>query len=1132
VHSFSNHNWKKYFYFLFALFLSSTIAMQAQSFRGGINGTVVDASGASIPGATVTATNDGTSVSRNAVSSSAGEFSFSDLPVGSYTVTVTANGFSTEKIDKVTVSAGSTYTVSVKLAISSSVQVVNVNAATVALDTTSMTQTTDIPTQVVNNVPNNGRDFTQLLQFTPGFGGYSLGGGAGVASVNGTRSNQVNWQIEGTDNNDLWWNIPAVNQGGVSGIAGIVLPLDAIDQFSFVTSGTPESGRNAGGTVNLSIKSGTNQLHGTAYYFNRNEFFAAETPFAPIGSEKNKTRDIDYGFSVGGPIWKDKTFFFVTYEHQNFVIGNQTVSTEPSVAYQALAQKVLSFYGITPNSVSAALLANLWPSSALNGPANPENYFNPGTENGHSFNGIIKIDHSFNASNQLSVKWYAGQGNQTAPTSSYLSPYYEVAPIHVQNYSVTYNHVFTPAIANQVFAGVSYFNQVFSDENHSYDPVALGLNTGVTSADLSGAPHLSIAPPASGSGLTGSASGFDTIGPTAPSGRNDITGHLDDALSWTIGKHQFRFGGEYRQAQVDDFYQTNARGNFDFDGSQGPWNVGAGSAACDALATKNIGVADPQSDSNVYLLADFLAGCVSTSFIAEGNQKRQVFENTFNLFGQDAWQITPGLNLNYGVRYDFADSIHNPYKDLTSFDPSFASGFAVQGENVSNLYTPFKGAVSPRVGAAYSLSNSLVLRAGFGMYFDTPYMLPLLNLRDTTDDGALGVGNNPGGGDPVATAAADSYVISPNKPIFPSLASSLAGVLTGVGGTITNAYSVNPNYRQSYTYSYNLNAQKSLGSGVIAQLGYVGTLSKHLTEVLDINAAALGSGFVTTPISEIVNGAVQTYTYQQSTRPYFSQFKGIGTVNQLESDLNSNYNSLQAILRTSLWHGLTTQATYTWSHALDYETGLVPYLPQDSFNVKAEYSNSDFDTRNTFSAFANYAAPNSRFGPRVLLNGWEANTAASFHNGQPFSVVASTNTSGNGDNADRAQLVAANPFAGVSHSLQRSTSGSSVQWFSPTAFADPTDGTYSTTRRNLFYNPGYEDIDLSVFKNTKIGEHINTQFRVEMFNLLNHVNLAPVGAPQSSEAGVIASTFGTYEGAPGIGPGEPFNTQFAFKVIF
>ena len=680
--------------------LAFTAPLYAQNFRGAINGTVADSTGAAVANAKVVATDPATGTTHNTVSSSSGDFAFQDLPLGSYIISVTAPGFSVERVDKVAVSAGTVYTLPVKLAVSSSDTTVEVQAGALALDTTSVIQTTDLPSVVVNDTPTNGRDFTQLLQYTPGFAGYSIGGGAGVASVNGTRSNQVNWQIEGTDNNDLWWNIPAVNQGGVSGIAGVVLPLDAIDQFSFVTSGMPETGRNAGGTVNLSIKSGGNTVHGDGYYYNRNEAFAANTPFAVPGNKKNETRDIDYGGSIGGPIIKDKLFVFGAYEHQNFVIGAAASATEPSAAYQAEAATVLDFYGIPVNPVSTNLLSTLWPASALTGPASTGNYFNPGTENGHSFNSLVKFDYNINQNNTVSIKGYLGDGNQTAPVGSTLSPYYEVAPIHVENYSIIYNHIFSAKLANQAFFGVSYFDQVFSDSQNSYNPVALGLDTGVTDATLSGSPHLVIGPSAAASGLTAGASGFDLIGATAPEGRQDITGHFDDTLSYTVGRHEFRMGGEFRKAQVNDFYQTGARGTFTFDGSQGPWNVGGGSAACDALATKNVGTADPQTDPNVYFLADFLAGCLAptNASIAEGNQKRLVYENTYTLFAQDAWQIMPKFNLNYGVRYDYAQAVHDSGGDLTSFDPAIQGGFAIQGTNISDLYTPFRGSISPRVG--------------------------------------------------------------------------------------------------------------------------------------------------------------------------------------------------------------------------------------------------------------------------------------------------------------------------------------------------------------------------------------------------------------------------------------------------
>jgi hypothetical protein len=1115
--------------FLFLL-LVSVLPLVAQNFRGALNGTVTDAQGAVIANANIVVTNVDTQVSHTSISTSGGEFSFQDLPLGSYSVTVTVSGFSTAKYDKIALQAGTTYTLPVKLAVSTTATTVEVDAGALALDTTSTVLTTDIPSQVVNDAPSNGRDFTQFVQYTPGFAGYSLGGGAGAASINGTRSNQVNWQIEGTDNNDLWWNIPAVNQGGVSGIAGIVLPLDAIEQFSFVTSGMPETGRNAGGTVNLSIKSGTNRVHGSAYYYNRNEFFAANSPFNPV-AKKSETRDIDYGGSVGGPIIKDKLFYFVSYEHQGFVIGVAQGRSEPSVQYQNDAKALLAGYGVPVNPVSTALLANLWPQAALTGgdggPTAQTNYFNPGTENGHSFNPLVKLDYNINDKNSISVKGYFGDGNQTAPTSSELSPYFEVAPIHVENYSVIYNHIFSSKLTNQAFFGVSYFDQVFSDANHSYNPVALGLNTGVTDPTLAGAPKIAIAPPAAGSGLTGAGSGFDPIGVTPPEGRQDITGHYDDAVAYTVGKHEYRFGGEFRKAQVYDFYQTNARGVFTFDGSQGPWNrqktgvgnntVAAGSAACDALATNpNPATLPTPVNGNVYFLADFLAGCLATgngnAFIAEGNPKRTVYENTFDLFAQDAWQITPKLNLNYGIRYDYAQSVHDSSGDLTSFNPNTAGGFDIQGKNAANLYNPFKGSVSPRVGVSYALDDKTTLRAGAGIFYDAVYMLSILNLRGTTDGGALGIGNNLAGSAPVVTAqitptnAGGGAVIKSGVAIFPSLAAAQAGA------GVTNAFSVNPNYRPSYTYSYNLNIQRAIGSKIIAQLGYLGTLSRRLTSVLDTNPEAVSA----------------TDPEDQTTRPYYAKFPNIGNVNQLNSNLNANYNSLQATLRSTSWHGLTSQVVYTWSHALDYETGLIPYLPEDSTKYYLEYGNSDFDTRNTFSALLTYKVPVFA-GPERLTHGWELNSAMSLHGGQPFSVVASQDELGNGDGSDRANVTGVSAFKGVSHNVI----AHSVTWFNSAAFSEPNPGQYGNQRRNQYSNPGFSDVDFSIIKDTKVTEKVNLQLRAETFNLFNRINLAPVGAPQTSAGGnSISSTIGAFFGAPGIGPGEPFNVQFVGKIIF
>jgi hypothetical protein len=1083
----------------------------AQTFRGGISGTVTDASGAIVANAHIQLVALATSTTQDTTTTSAGVFQFQDLPLGKYKVTVSFEGFQTTTINEIPVSAGVIYDLPVKLMLAQLSSTIEVSAASLSLDTTTVTQTTVIPQKAVQDIPLNGRDYTQLVALTPGFAGYSASGGVGTGSVNGMRSSQINWQIDGSDNNDLFFNIPALNQGGLGGIAGLVMPMDAIDQFSFVTSSSSETGRSPAGTVNIAIKSGTNKIHGTAYYFNRNEALAAETPFAPAGTPKNEVRSQEDGGSIGGPILKDKSFYFLAFEYQNNVIGNQSSSTEPSAAYQAEAKNLLAYYGVPVNSVSTNLLNTLWPASALTGPASPDNYFNPARQTGYSFNTQIKFDENLNDKNLLSVRIFSAQGLQHGPVGSYLTPYYEMDYHRVHNGAITYNFLPSTRISNQLTAGFSYFNGRFADTNTSYDPVSLGLNTGLTTPE--GAPNISLG------------GNFDPIGVTTPQGRNDMTGHLTDTVSYSIGAHQLRVGGEYRRAQIN-YYVDPGRGSFTFNGSQGPWSgAGANGTACSALATQNRGTYAPgyapgqTYDSNVLNLADFLAGCVSSSEITLGNPKRQVFMNTFDIFAQDAWQLTQKLNVNYGVRYDYIGPVHSPTSDLTSFDPTAPNGIGVAGSTIDSLYQPFGKAISPRAGFSYQTSPSIVVHAAFGLYFDTPAVAPFLS-EGVSNGGASGVQDNPAGSNPLAQATVSSYVIVPNASIFPSLTQALAGA------GVVSLFSVDHGYQPSYSYNYNLNMQMSLSKNVMAQLGYVGTQSRHLTSVADINQAALGSAFAAPTCAPTYASSAQGN--QQCSRPYFTAFPQYGVINQIQSRNTSNYNSLQALVRTESWHGLVSQFSYTWSHSLDEDTGFLPYLPQDSTNPMGDYGNSDFDVRNTFTGYVIYDVPAFRHGAEWLTHGWQLNSLLTLHDGTPYTVTADTNASGNGENADRANLVGS-PYAGLSHKIQNGT----LQWFNPAAFADPPEGQYGTLRRGQFSNPGYEDVDLSVFKNTRITERATTQLRVEMFNLFNRTNLGPVGAPTVHDtSGVIGSTIGTSLGAPGIGPGEPFNTQLALKIIF
>ncbi|MGC1620726.1 MAG: TonB-dependent receptor [Candidatus Acidiferrum sp.] len=589
-----------------------------------------------------------------------------------------------------------------------------------------------------------------------------------------------------------------------------------------------------------------------------------------------------------------------------------------------------------------------------------------------------------------------------------------------------------------------------------------------------------------------------------------LCNHLTDALSYTVGKHQFRFGGEFRRAQLQEFYHRHALGNLKFDGSQGPW-------ANDPTIT----------DPNVKSLADFLAGYLNpdTSSIALGDPTRLVFVKTFNLFAQDTWQLRRKLTLDYGLRWDYEGPLGDDQKDLSVFIPS-QGGLVFQGAEIGSVYPQDFKNFAPRLGVAYrpKENSDLVVRAGFGIYFDTPNLNPFLDNRPA-NGAPNGLEGNPAGPSPVDTVAPLSGTIVANQPIFPAAGSVCP---TGNGcGQVYNIFSVGQDFRNAYNYNYSLNVQKALGSSLILQVGYVGSAGHRLLTTQDINQAGLN------PTGNVV----------QSSRPYYGPFPDFGIINQIESNGNSNYNSLQAVLKTRRWHRFTGQFTYKWAHALDDMTAYRGATPQDSFFIQGDYGNSDFDTRQNFTGLLNYDLPNgSRL--KLLTTGWTLSSLLSFLTGQPFNITTNVDTTGTGEGVQRVDLIG-NPYAGVS----RAFSASGVQWVNPAAFAAPAPGTYGTLSRNFLYGPGFGDVDFSVVKNTKITERVSTQFRIELFNLFNRINLAPpnsgcgVSDPlsplqanrvclASSGLGVTADTIGDYNGAPGIGPGEAFNLQLALKIIF
>jgi hypothetical protein len=1065
-------------FFLFFLAASSLVA---QTFRGGVGGTLTDASGAAVAGAAVKLVSPDTGLTRTGITSSAGEFVFQDLPLGKYDITVTQPGFESIHVTGVVVDAGKIATVALKLDVAKQATTVEVTASSVAIETASSAETSLIDSKQILDIPLNGRDFTQLLKFNPGANANG--------SLNGSRFNGIDWKIDGADNNDLWHNVNAVNQGGVSGIAGVVLPIDAIDEFSLQSSSNAEEGRNSGGALNVVIKSGTNNFHGSVYYFNRNEAFAANNWFTAPGTPNSELRNNQEGFSLGGPIVRNHTFFFMNYEQQNYREALTAPGTAPSGAWVSETAAIMAKDGVQVNPLSLAMINYFWPANSLTGPATVHNFAGAGINLSNSYNGVIKLDHQFNEKNNIAIRYFGGTGNQTEYVGSAFPSYFQAAPSRMHNFSLVYNKVISPNFLAQTLVGVNYFKQVFGDANHGFDPASIGLETGVTNPSDYGSPNINI-------------SGFDSTGLTPPLGRIDTTGHIDQTFTYTTGSHQYRFGGDYRYSRLDVYYDANAPGTLTFDGTQGPfaatcpndsWEVG-GSCPANGAASPN---------GSLDALADFLSGriAIGHASIAYGDQQRIYNLDGLSFFAQDTWKVTNKLTLNYGLNWVYQSPISNPKDLISTFTPQ--DGITYVGtKGLSTLWPRDLHDFGPRFGFAYQpkAGGKLVVRGGWGMYYQIPNISYFGN-SSSSNGAATGINENIGGTSPVLTLVNQAPItLLSGQSIFSTSSA------TGPYG----AFSVSQQFETAYSMNTNFNIQYQAAKDVVAEVGYSGSLGRHLPDTLDINQIPIGS-------PELV-----------SSRPYYSEYPYLAAINQVQSVGNSHFNGLLASLRATNFHGFTTKLSYTYGHSeddLSYARGIIP---QNSYCLKCDYGNSDFDIRNSFSMFITYSLPQpTKY--KLLLGGWQINSLISAFSGTPFTVYSGNDSSGTAEFDDRAEVIS-NPFANVPAS-NRATS--TYYWFNPAAFASPAPGTYGNEGRNEFYGPGNKQIDFSMFKNFKIRETINLQLRAEIFNIFNWVNYSePATNLQGSNLGQIGSTYDVSFGAPGIGPGAPRNVQLAAKIIF
>jgi hypothetical protein len=1074
------------------LCLLMAASVYSQTFRGSLTGVVLDPQGAVIPDAAVQLKSPSTGVVQNGKSNKAGEFAFPELAPGIYQLVVTFPGFQTKEIDAVNVAVSKVENEKVVMNVGAQSTVVDVAANGVQVDTTTSSLVSVVDSKQVADMPINGRDFTQMVKFTPGD---NLSN-----SVNGQRTTSINYQIDGTDNVDAYLGIVASNQGGIASVPGGLVPIEAIDQFSVQSNAEADMGRNAGANENMVLKSGTNQIHGDVFYFNRNEFFASINPVAPVGSRKAPIRNNQFGFTLGGPIWKDHTFLFLAGEIQLASAGNSYSDTVLNDSWIAAGGAFLKNYGLTSNALSLSLYKTLYPAVANNAGAVINNWFAGSPDKYNSYNSVIKLDHHFSDKESVSIRYLGTTGRQTAEDGSYYPEYFQTAPMHIHNFSVIQTSIINSHLLNQVQLGTNYFLQTFNDADQNLNPgTAAGLTLGLTGIIAGGSPTITI-------------SGFDEVGATQPSGRTDVTGQVVDSLRWTLGKHSLKFGGEYRHANVNLAYFTAARGTFAFDGTRGPWAKETATDNTNCMAA--FGTACTSQD---IALADYLNGQPSnstTSKLLQGDPQRVYLLNTYDFWAQDDFQASSKLTVNYGVRWSLPGHVYDAKNDLSSFVPG--KGF------VTPLYNNYYGAIAPRLGFAYSplSDNKFAIRGAWGIYYDVPGMTNMVS-GTTGNGGDSYTQNNPAGPDPAYTVAVSNFTWQQNSSPF-----------TGAALPQLGAMGVQPNYRIQYSMNMSLNVEQQLTNSTLFTLGYVGTQGRRLAVLYDLNEA---TGY---------NFATKTYI-----RPYDSQLTFPGQtvftgqpfagINQVTAGASANYNGLQAVLRQSLKHGVSVTANYTWAHSMDDASSDVD--PMNSRNLHQDYGPSTFDIRHTFNGFVTYNVPKfTSFAPR-LTQGFQFNSLFDFSTGTPLSVLIGKDYSLTGENHDRVSIVpSVNPYLGATTIVNKTSRA--YAYLARAAYDYPVAGVSSPTTFGVYGNeqrdsggrgPKFGDVDFSIFKHTPITERVNSEFRVEMFNILNQRNFA-----NPSVTNIGSGTFGEItntkngSGSPGIGYGEPFNIQFALKILF
>ena len=1085
------------------IFLFSVCAgiCRAQISTATLEGIVTDPSGGVVAGATVVAKNLGTQVTRSVTTNGNGEYTIPNLAVAHYSLTVTAPGFKTYTVEDVEVQVAQRATVNATLEIGGVEQEITVGAASPIVETAQSSVGQVVNPITVERMPLNGRSFWQLTDLTPG-ATYTPGGqgtrtnGASIRSsvvnvnINGTAQNQVGWFLDGAF-------ITEMQTGGT-----LIQPnVDALQEFKVESSNMSAEYGHTPNVVNVSLKSGTNAFHGVGFEFLRNSAFDAKNFFyvTPAGSNQHiePYRRNQYGFAVGGPIRKDKTFFFADLERTGSLQGIDQNNAVPTLAerggnFSGISKKILNpqaHYTAFPGNVIPASLISpqalyflqyMPPPNSQQGSTTYSVYTNNLLQ--HEFRGDLRLDEQISNATQLSGHYSINNNDENDPNNYVAIGSF---PLHsrAQNASISLTHIFTPSLLNE--ARVSYYRSYFyfggALQGTNFNQLA-GVQGFNDTTSIYGFPYIT---------LTGYSNFTGSPSDQRPKQNRSRDLQYADNVSYTVGPHSIKVGAELLHDTAGFINGSNSVGTFNF----------VGTYTGDAFG-------------------DFLLGYPDNVTRDYFKQENGDYQSFWSFYAQDSFRVTPNLTLDLGVRLDlngFYNGIRgqkSAFNTVTgkliipsSIDPNVQSLTPLllnlfsdrltftKDLGLPNSIQPIQKNWAPRVGFAWTPfgGSKFVIRSGFGIFYAFPDSNTINNTVATVPFFAASTVTNDRPQLAPTRTWADFFLGQPNVTAntsgavcaFGYVAKSCATPSVDSGAIVFKSQTVD---------EWSFAIQRQLTNSTSIDVAYVGNKTSHLNQNLNINDPTPGPGQI------------------QARRPY-AQW---GPITYPVFSENANYNALQVKYEARNWHGLNTLISYAWSKCIDsgsLQGGTTLLL------LNQNRGPCDYDLPQTFTGSFDYALPfgrgkavlgNARRLVNYLVGGWEAAGIVTLRSGIPFTPTINGDVANTGVTSQRPQVIGSPTYVGSPSCWFYVAANSACTALDPTgvsAFAAPATYTYGDGGRNTLRANGLKQVDFSMLKTIPFDEIRQLQLRAEVFNILNHPTFsAPGTAINSSTGGQVTTT--------------------------